>query len=308
MRIVSGCAWATALASDAPRQMQPGAILNAMTVDVEDWFHVQALSSSIDRSTWDQREYRAVANTHRLIELFATHNVRATFFVLGWIAERSPELLRDIAAAGHELACHGFSHRLVYTQTPAEFRDETIRSKALIEDAAGTRVRGYRAASYSITKRSLWALDVLLDAGFEYDSSIFPVRHDTYGIPDAPTTPGRIKAPSGREIVEFPLTTWQLGPLRVPVAGGGYFRLLPEWVIHRGLMAANRRGVPAVFYLHPWEVDPGQPRVRVNALSRLRHYRGLGQTVTSLDRLCRRFSFGTMHDVLTSFGHLQAIV
>jgi len=282
-------------------------VLNAMTVDVEDWFHVQALSSAISRDSWSTREYRAVANTQHLLQLFAEHGVRATFFVLGWVTERSPQLIREIAAAGHEVACHGLSHKLVYTQSPAEFRDETRRSKGTLEDAAGAPVRGYRAATYSITRQSLWALDVLLDEGFEYDSSIFPVRHDTYGIPDAPTVPGRIKAPSGREIVEFPLTTWQLGPLRIPVAGGGYFRLLPYGLTKGGIAAANRRGQPAVFYMHPWEIDPGQPRIEAApALSRFRHYTNLHRFEARLRRLMGQFRFGTMSTVLASRGLLVA--
>jgi polysaccharide deacetylase family protein (PEP-CTERM system associated) len=287
--------------------MSPGGIQNAMTVDVEDWFHVQALSSSIDRSSWDQREYRAVANTRKLLELFAKHGVRATFFILGWVAERSPELVREIAAAGHEIACHGLSHQLVYTQTPEKFREETLHSKTLIENVTGTRLRGYRAASYSITGKSLWALDILLDAGFEYDSSIFPVRHDVYGIPDAPTAPGRYRAPSGREIVEFPLTTASYFGQRIPVCGGGYFRLLPYWLIRHGLSKVNRlEKTPFVFYLHPWEVDPGQPRVRASLLSRVRHYTNLDRVESRLNRLLGQFRFGTMAEVLAGQRLLPA--
>lgn len=279
------------------------AVVNAMTVDVEDWFHVQALSSVIDRDSWPRREYRAVANTQRLLELFAEHRVRATFFVLGWVAQRSPGLLREIASAGHEIACHGLSHRLVYTQTPEEFREETLRSKALIEEAIGVPVRGYRAASYSITRQSLWALDVLIDAGFDYDSSIFPVRHDTYGIPDAPTVPGRVRSPSGRDIVEFPLTVARVLGIRLPVCGGGYFRLLPYWLNRAGLAQVNGSGgQPFVFYLHPWEIDAGQPRVSAGLLSRLRHYTNLGRVEERLRRLMAEFRFGTMEQVLTRAG------
>jgi polysaccharide deacetylase family protein (PEP-CTERM system associated) len=274
-----------------------------MTVDVEDWFHVQALSSVIPRKSWPEREYRVVANTRRFLELFAAHGVKATFFVLGWVAERSPELVREIAAAGHEIGCHGLSHRLVYTQTPAEFREETRRSKALIEDAAGVAVAGYRAATYSITRRSLWALDVLIDAGFSYDSSIFPVRHDVYGIPDAPTAPGRIQAPSGREIVEFPLTTARYFGQRLPVSGGGYFRLLPYWLNRAGLAQVNQKaGQPFVFYLHPWEIDAEQPRVRPGLLSRVRHYTNLSRVEGRLRRLMGEFRFGPARDVLALAG------
>src|SRR5262249_14709998 len=203
---------------------------NALTVDVEDYFHVAALAPNIPRHTWTSRESRVVANTHKLLSIFEQFGVRGTFFVLGWVAERHPQLVKDIAAGGHEIACHGFSHRLVYEQPPEEFRDETLRSKRILEDITGTPVLGYRAASYSIVRSSLWALDVLAELGFAYDSSIFPVRHDRYGIPDAERAPHRMSTPRGRSIVEWPLATAKVLGLQLPVAGGGYFRLLPYWL------------------------------------------------------------------------------
>ncbi len=289
------------LSDDPSTSASPRPVVNAMTVDVEDWFQVQAFAKVIERDTWPSREYRVEANTRLLLQLFAEHDVRATFFVLGWVAQRSPGLVREIQSAGHEIACHGWSHRLVFEQSPDEFREETVRAKHLLENVAGVAVNGYRAATYSITHKSLWALDVLLDAGFTYDSSIFPVRHDVYGIPDARTTPGLISAPSGRRIREFPLTTWEIGPLRVPVAGGGYFRLFPQWVIHRGIRAMNRRRAPAVFYLHPWEVDPFQPRVAADWRGRLRHYTGLANAIPRLERLVRTFTFDTVAESLRQF-------
>lgn len=278
---------------------------NALTVDVEDYFHVSALAPSIDRGSWGSRESRVVANTHRLLDLFGQFGVRGTFFVLGWVAERHPQLVKDIAQAGHEVACHGFSHRLVYEQSPEEFREETLRSKRLLEDAIGAAVLGYRAASYSIVRRSLWALDILAEAGFAYDSSIFPVHHDRYGIPDAERNPHRMATPGGRSIVEWPLAAASVLGLRLPVAGGGYFRLLPYAVSRWGLASINRRDQrPFMFYLHPWEIDPGQPRVRVSWLSRFRHYTNLDKCEARLRRLLGEFRFGTARDSLSQLGLL----
>jgi polysaccharide deacetylase family protein (PEP-CTERM system associated) len=275
-------------------------IVNAMTVDVEDYFHVAALAGSIDRSTWDHQEYRAEASTRRLLDLFEESNIHATFFVLGWVARRSPELIREIARRGHEVASHGMSHKLVYNQTPEEFSRETYESKALLEDIIGVPVLGYRASTYSITRRSLWALDILSEAGFTYDSSIFPIRHDLYGIPDAPQVPSLIATPKGASIVEFPMSTAPMFGLRVPVSGGGYFRLLPYWLTRAGLRKLNGElQRPFIFYLHPWEVDPDQPRVRTSWKSRLRHYTNLNRCEARLRRLIGEFRFGRVRDVLT---------
>jgi len=278
---------------------------NALTVDVEDYFHVSALAPSIDRGSWGSRESRVVGNTHRLLDLFGQFGVRGTFFVLGWVAERHPQLVKDIAGAGHEVACHGFSHRLVYEQSPEEFREETLRSKRLLEDTMGAAVLGYRAASYSIVRRSLWALDILAEAGFAYDSSIFPVHHDRYGIPDAERNPHRMATPGGRWIVEWPLAVASVLGFRLPVAGGGYFRLLPYALSRWGLASINRRDRrPFIFYLHPWEIDPGQPRVRVGWLSRFRHYTNLDKCEARLRRLLGDFRFGTARDSLSQLGLL----
>lgn len=282
------------------------AVPNALTVDVEDYFHVAALASSIPRDTWTSRESRVVANTHKLLSLFEQVEVRGTFFVLGWVAERYPELIREIAAGGHEIACHGFSHRLVYEQSPEEFREETLRSKNLLEDITGSRVLGYRAASYSVVRESLWALDILVQLGFTYDSSIFPVHHDRYGIPDAERAPHRLSTPGGKMIVEWPLATASILGLRLPVAGGGYFRLLPYWLSHWGLASINRRELrPFIFYLHPWEIDPGQPRVPASWLSRFRHYTNLEKCEERLRRLLGEFRFGTAKDSLAQLGLLS---
>jgi polysaccharide deacetylase family protein (PEP-CTERM system associated) len=278
-----------------------GLIVNAMTVDVEDYFHVAALAQSIERSRWNQMEYRAEASTRRLLNLFDDRGIKATFFVLGWVARRSPELVREIHRRGHEVASHGMSHKLVYDQTPQEFSAETYESKALLEDLIGAPVLGYRASTYSITRRSLWALDILKEAGFIYDSSIFPIRHDMYGIPDAPLAPSRILTPKGASIVEFPMSTAPMFGMRLPVSGGGYFRLLPYWLTRAGLNKLNHQlQRPFIFYLHPWEVDPEQPRIRAGWKSRLRHYTNLEHCEARLRRLIGEFRFAPVRDVLRS--------
>lgn len=279
-------------------------VINALTFDVEDYFHVSAFADSIDRAGWDGMESRVEANTRRILALLTERGLRATFFVLGWVAERHPALVREIAAAGHEIACHGFSHQLVYRQSPETFRQETLRSKHLLEDQVQRPVEGYRAASYSITRDSLWALDILAEAGFAYDSSIFPVRHDRYGIPDAEKVPHRLTTPSGREIVEFPLSTVALLGYRLPIAGGGYFRLYPYELTRAGLRAVNRRDGAFIFYLHPWEFDPAQPRIPAGALSRFRHYNNLDRCEARFVRLLDDFGFGTVREVLEAKGLL----
>jgi polysaccharide deacetylase family protein (PEP-CTERM system associated) len=279
--------------------------VNAFTIDVEDYFQVAALSSAVSRESWPTREYRVEGNTERLLNLLAEKGVRGTFFVLGWVAERSPGLVKRIAAAGHEIACHGFSHQLIYRQSSDEFREETTRAKRYLEDVLGQAVLGYRAASFSITRASLWALDVLIDLGFEYDSSIFPIRHDRYGIPGASPEAGRIVAPSQRTLVEFPMSAATFFGVQVPVSGGGYFRILPYWLSRAGLRQINERaGRPFNFYLHPWEVDPGQPRLKVGAFSRFRHYTNLHRCEARLKRVLGDFAFASMREVLEMRGLL----
>ncbi|MFN8060109.1 MAG: XrtA system polysaccharide deacetylase [Vicinamibacterales bacterium] len=275
-----------------------GRVLNAMSVDVEDYFHVSALADVAPRDRWDGFECRVEANTDRLLRIFADAHVRATFFTLGWVTSRYPELVRRIADAGHELASHGNGHQLVYDLTPAAFREDVRVAKHLIEDAAGVPVRGYRAPSYSITTRSLWALDVLLEEGYAYDASIFPIHHDRYGIPGAPRHLHTL-ARAGGELVEVPPSTVRLGGTNLPIAGGGYFRLLPYAWTRWGIGRVNRlERRPAIFYLHPWEIDPAQPRLPASALSRFRHYRHLDKTEGRLVRLLRDFRFGRIADVL----------
>lgn len=257
-----------------------------------------ALAPAVPRASWSGRQSRVESNTERLLAILEARRIRGTFFVLGWLAERQPRLVRRIASAGHEVACHGFSHELIYRQSPGTFREEARRAKAVLEQTLGQPVIGHRAASFSITRDSLWALDVLIDLGFAYDSSIYPIRHDRYGIPGAASRPGRVTAPSGRTLVEFPLSAASFLGLDVPVSGGGYFRIFPYWVSATGLRQVNSRRGPFAFYMHPWEIDPQQPRIEAGPLARFRHYTGLERCERRLERLLGEFRFGRMADVL----------
>lgn len=273
-------------------------VVNAMTIDVEDYFHVSVFDGIVPRQQWDQFESRVVRNTERLLAIFDEAGVRATFFVLGWVAERHPALVRRMVADRHEVASHGYAHRLIYDQTPRAFRDDVRRSKALLEDAGGRMVVGYRAPSYSVTPQSLWALDVLLEEGYRYDSSIYPINHDRYGIPLSARAPYTIERKAGT-LVEAPGSTAKVGPLNLPIGGGGYFRILPYWWTRWGIARVNEREQrPTIFYLHPWEIDPEQPRLSAGVLSRFRHYRNLAKTEARLRQLLADFSFAPMQTVL----------
>ena len=281
-------------------------IKNALTIDVEDYFHVAALAKSIPTSKWDSLECRVEKNTDKLLELFDSKNVNATFFTLGWVAERYPQIVKKIAAAGHEVASHGYSHQLIYNQTQEVFREETHKSKVILEDITQQEIIGYRAASYSITNQSKWALDILCELGFKYDSSIFPVKHDLYGIPGSPRWPYTLETDQKNSIVEFPISTFNIANYKLPIAGGGYFRLFPYWFTKLGLGSINRENEPFVFYLHPWEVDPEQPKVQASWFSMFRHYNNLDKCYSRLEQLLRDFSFTTVEDVLVSKQLLQA--
>jgi len=261
---------------------------NAMTVDVEDYFQVSAFEPHIDRADWERQPCRVERNTQRVLDLFAGHGVKATFFTLGWVAERFPGLVRRMVDEGHELASHGWSHVRVTEQTPAEFRADVARTKALLEDISGSEVKGYRAASYSIGEASLWALEVLGEVGYRYSSSIFPIRHDLYGMPGAPRFAFR---PNGGTLLEIPVTTVAIGARNFPCAGGGWFRLLPYAVSRWALRRVNSvDGNPAIFYFHPWEIDPDQPRQRgIGWKTGFRHYLNLERMEARLKRLLRDF-------------------
>jgi polysaccharide deacetylase family protein (PEP-CTERM system associated) len=291
----------------AVRQLRPARLsaprlgsanVHCFTADVEEHFQVSGFEGVVCREDWDRHESRVERNLDLLLELMAGNDARGTFFVLGWLAERKPELVRQIAAAGHEVASHGHDHRRVTHQMPAEFRESVRRSKAVLEAAAGAAVVGFRAPSFSIVPGTEWAFDVLLEEGYTYDSSLFPIRRSAhYGYPSAPCEPHWIERPSGR-LYEMPLTTLRVGGLNVPASGGAYFRLLPYRVTQAAFAEHDARGVPAVFYIHPWELDPEQPRIAAPLGARVRHYSGLGRTVARLERLLAEFRFGAIADCL----------
>ena len=269
-----------------------------MTVDVEDYFQVSAFDSVARRERWAQYESRVERNTFRLLSLFETSGVRGTFFVLGWVAERFPGLVRQIAEAGHEVASHGVSHRLVYDMSRAGFREDIRRAKWILEACTGRPVLGYRAPSFSITTRSLWALDILIEEGYQYDASIYPIHHDRYGMPDAPRHCWRVDRPLGG-IWEVPGSTVRMAGTNIPIGGGGYFRILPYAWTRAGISRVNQvEGKPVVFYIHPWEIDPDQPRLPASAISRLRHYHNLHKTEERLRQLIRDFTFEPVSAVL----------
>jgi polysaccharide deacetylase family protein (PEP-CTERM system associated) len=279
-----------------------GVIVNAMTIDVEDYFHVSVFDGVVPRHRWNSLESRVTANTDRVLALLEEAGVRATFFTLGWVAERFPRLVRRIAGLGHEIASHGYAHRLIYDQTHAGFRDDVRKAKALLESTTGSRVYGFRAPSYSVTPRSLWALDVLIEEGYSYDASIFPIRHDRYGIPLSARHAYVLEREAG-SLVEAPASTVRWGAMNLPIAGGGYFRLLPYAWTRWGIDRLNERErKPAIFYLHPWEIDPDQPRLQAGALSRLRHYTNLNKTQSRFRKLLGDFEFAPLGTVLREVG------
>lgn len=269
---------------------------NVLSVDVEDYFHVEAFSDIVPRERWDSYPTRVEANTRHLLELFDETGVKATCFILGWVAERYPHLVQEIVRRGHEPACHSYWHRLIFRLTPAEFREDTLRAKNCIEQAAGQPVYGYRAPTFSVTEKSSWAPDVLADLGFRYDSSIFPVKHDLYGVPHAPRVPFRLDTPSG-PLSEYPMSTFRLwNSTNLPVGGGGYLRIFPYWYTSMGVRRAWKEGLPIITYVHPWEVDPEQPRLSGRLKSRLRHYTNLAKTSERLRKLIGLGNFASFRD------------
>jgi polysaccharide deacetylase family protein (PEP-CTERM system associated) len=270
-------------------QFQSGPLTNAISIDVEDYFHTEAMSKSVLRTDWGNMPCRVQRNTELLFELFAAKKVRGTFFFLGWVAERYPGLVRQAKELGHEIACHSYWHRPIFTLSPAEFREDLHRAKNVIEEAAGIKIQGYRAPSFSMIHGTEWAQDILAEAGFTYDSSVHPIAHDLYQNRNAPRHPFWV---AGRSLLEIPISTVRMGNRNLPFAGGGYFRLLPyacvRWAIRRFNRVEKR---PLVFYLHPWEIDAEQPRLPAGRKSRLRQYTGLGRTMRKLGQLLDEFSF-----------------
>ncbi|HWV12764.1 MAG TPA: XrtA system polysaccharide deacetylase [Sphingobium sp.] len=281
-------------------------VLNALSVDVEDWFHVGAFERTISRASWDGLTHRVERNTDAVLALFAEAGVSATFFTLGWVAERYPALMRRIAEAGHEVASHGYDHARVFTLSPEEFRADLRRSRALLEDASGRRVVGYRAPSFSIDQRTPWAHAILAEEGYLYSSSVAPIRHDHYGWPESPRFAWRPVA--GQDLLELPVTTAEFGGRRLAAGGGGFFRLLPygfsRWAIGQ---VNGRERRPAIIYFHPWEIDPDQPRVVGAPLrSRLRHYSNLSVMADKLRRLTRDFSWTRVDALVAREAELAA--
>lgn len=277
-------------------------MINALTIDVEDYFHVTAFEQQIKAEEWPRYPRRVSNNTLRILDMLDEFSVRATFFVLAWVAERQPALVKEIGRRGHDIACHGYAHELVYRIGPDNFRDDIRRARRILEDLCGREVNGYRAPSYSITKESLWAFDVLIEEGFVYDSSVFPIVHDIYGIPDAQRFPHDIVRPGG-VMKEFPMSTIQIrisgAEYRVPISGGGYLRLFPVGLIRKAIQHINRvERQPAVLYFHPWEIDPAQPRIEASFRSRFRHYLNLDKTAGKVRALLEGLEFGPMRNVL----------
>lgn len=274
---------------------QPAQLRNAMTIDVEDYFQVSAFAPYIARADWDARECRVERNVDRILALLAESETRATFFTLGWVAQRYPQLVRRIVAGGHELASHGYGHERASDLSPQDFRADVSRAKQLLEDIGGQAVQGYRAPSFSIAEGNLWAFDVLQEAGYRYSSSVYPIRHDHYGMPDSP----RFAYPVREGLLEVPVTTLRLRGRNLPSSGGGYFRLLP-YALSRWMIGQVNRvdQQSAVFYFHPWEIDAGQPRVAgIDAKTRFRHYVNIGRTEARIARLLRDFSWGRMDEI-----------
>ena len=295
---------------------------NALSVDVEDYYHVSAFERYVRQDQWTSYPSRVANNTRRIIDILEEHGVTATFFILGWVAEREPTLVREIYRRGHEVASHGYNHRRVTTQTRTEFRDDIRRSKSLLEDLTGATVSGYRAPSYSISLNCLWAFDELVESGYRYDSSVFPVRHDFYGIPNWPRFPFYVVKKSNEEwipdntgspcdmkstgngsrLLEIPITTARVAGRNMPIAGGGYFRLFPYFVTHWGLQQINSaENRPFVFYLHPWEIDPDQPRMTgIGIKTRFRHYLNLHSTEQRFRNLLMDFKFSPLSTLITA--------
>ena len=266
-----------------------GVVRNVMTVDVEDYFHAEAMSRAVPRESWNCMPLRVQQNTERIFDLFASRGVRGTFFFLGWVAERFPALVQKAVRLGHEIGCHSYWHRPVSRLTQSEFREDTARAKGVIEDAGGVAVRGYRAPSFSLVRGTEWAAQTLVDLGFQYDSSVHPIRHDIYGNHSAPRRPFKV---AGGRLLEIPIATARIAGNNLPFAGGGYFRAMPYSYVRWGLRRFSRtEGSPAVFYIHPWEIDLSQPRISTGLRSTFRQYIGLSTTWRKLERLCKEFSF-----------------
>lgn len=280
-------------------------MLNCLTIDVEDWFCVETFRAQFPFETWDKQKTRILSNIVRTLEILDDYHVKATFFVLGWIAEKFPDVVGHLHSRGHEIGSHGYAHKLVYEMSPNEFREDTMRSLELIKKAADVPVWGYRAPSFSIKPEHDWAWKTLIDCGFKYDSSVFPVAHDIYGSPDAPRFAHQLKTSDNRSIMEIPPSTIRILGKNLGFGGGGYLRLLPLWYTEWAIRKLNKSGFPVIVYFHPWEIDVNQPRIKSGTKSRLRHYTNLGTTEIKLRKLLRRYEFAPVRDVFDIDKHKQ---
>jgi polysaccharide deacetylase family protein (PEP-CTERM system associated) len=274
-------------------------MLNALTFDIEDYYQVEAFKRYITFEEWREYPSRVVENTNIILDILNERDVKGTFFILGWVAERFPEMVKQITENGHEIATHSYAHHMVYKQTREEFEQDLAKSIDLLETISGTKIIGYRAPTYSIVEESFWAFDVLIKYNMLYDSSIFPITHDRYGVPNGERFPYQIRGRSGKTIMEFPLSTIRIWKWNFPIAGGGYMRLLPYWFLKFGLQQVNRHQQPGIIYLHPWELDPGQPRIpNIPYTTKIRHYLNLHSTADKLRKLTRDFKFAPIREVL----------
>jgi len=282
-------------------------LTNALSIDVEDYFQVEAFARTLSPQSWETLPHRVVTNTEKILLILEGYKVKATFFCLGWVAKRYPGLIKEIAQKGHEIASHGLSHRPLFRLSPQEFRKEARESKKILEDISGKGVYGFRAPTYSITPQTRWGLEILAEEGYTYDSSIFPIRHDLYGFLGAPRFPCVLQLKkANRSLIEFPITTFRLGPFNIPIAGGGYFRLFPYPLTRALLKHINHQeNQPFVFYIHPWEMDPDQPRIKnIPLKSRFRHYLNLTKTQHRFNKLLSDFHFAPVNEVLNKLNNL----
>ena len=282
-------------------EMTQGKPRHVLSFDVEEHFQVAAFWSPLRRQQWDNYESRLEGNVEKILSILSQHGIHATFFVLGWVAQKHQSLVRIIAAQGHEIASHGFGHELITSQTPDFFREDIRKSKFILEDTIGAQVHGYRAPSFTITSETQWALPILVEEGYIYDSSIFPIKHDRYGMPGANPWCHLLETTAG-PLWEVPPSTMSAGPVRIPVAGGGYFRLYPYWILRKLLIRTAREGHSLVMYLHPWELDPDQPRMEGSFVSKFRHYLNLHKTEARLQRLVQDFKFTSIREAVDTVG------
>lgn len=280
--------------------MPPNNIVNALSIDLEDWYQVSDFNSVIQFSEWSLYENRLWNNTAKILDLLERYNIRATFFVLAWNARRDAKLIKEIHTSGHEISSHGYGHQLIYRQAPSEFAQDLKKSIDLIEDITGEKVRGFRAPSFSITRKSLWALDILLEQGLQYDSSVFPIVRSLYGIPTAERFPHVIKRHNGKQLIEFPISTVRIGRWNIPFSGGAYLRVLPKTAVKFLVERLNEQGRSAIVYFHPWEIDPNQPRLKLPSHQRRTlHYVNLETTEAKVEFLLTHFRFAPIREVLS---------